>query len=273
MEDLARVHQAPHERALLGGALHGPEEREELLAIAGVLSDRLAERRVLHASVPGEARRVRREEREGSRLVALVLREVEADPPDHVPDRALALQVRLDRAREAPEVGSHLRIERGPRPRERIGRQVLGAGHRRRGRCEPCEIAFGRSELERAPHGLEIGHPAEPRQKELADVTPERERGRQLRRELHRPEVQEAAARPLRERRRDARCRRHRDRRARLRERIELKRALRRHRQGLGHGPRDLVALEPRSGHCSTRRTIARPSSATNRRDEPRIRR
>ncbi len=123
-----------HERALVGGALHRQEQRQQKLAIArgARLLERAAERTVLWRTSRRKARRVRRKEGEGTLRIALVLRQMKAHAPNCGPRVAAAPQPFGHR----PTPGRQLERQRveglAPDRYERIDGDVLGAEHRRR---------------------------------------------------------------------------------------------------------------------------------------------
>ncbi len=106
--DVAGVDQLADERALLGRTRQGREQREQLLAVLGpgVVLERPAERQVLGLGLLGNLVDVGRDEGEGKLGISLVLGQVEADPADHVPDRALLFQIALDPVFESSCLGA-----------------------------------------------------------------------------------------------------------------------------------------------------------------------
>ena len=93
MVDVAGVDQLPDKIAPLGRARQGREQREQFLTVARarVLLERLPERLVLGCGLPRDSVDVGRDEGKRGMCGARVLRQVEADTADHVPDRALCL--------------------------------------------------------------------------------------------------------------------------------------------------------------------------------------
>ncbi len=151
--DVAAVHERPHERALLCGALDGQQQREEPLAIARrpALLDRVTQGPVLRSALRREARRVRREEGEGALGVALVLGEMEHDAPHRGPRVVLRVQPFEDRSLPA----RHLRGERfarlAPYGLEALDGHVLGAAHGRSARGQRGEPVGRRLDAHASP--------------------------------------------------------------------------------------------------------------------------
>ena len=208
---IALVDQLAHERALLGRALHRLEQREEFCPIARgrVFAQRLAERHVLEARVLRELRRVGREEREGPRGITLVLREVKADAPDHVPRRARRREKPLQRAARVRGGRPHERgVRRSEEREDHLGGEVLGARHRRRGLGERSKLLAG----DRSRSRVTGRTPRRRRAGDAEDRVPElprpRERRRERRGRLGRREVQDSLALARKKRRCDARGRR-----------------------------------------------------------------
>ena len=96
---------------------------------------------MLGPGLRGQLGRVGRQKRERRLIIAAVLGEVEVNAADQMPRRALTLEKLLDRRLRFGELGSKRLSGLGPERLEYRGREVLGAGHRRRGRGECVEFS------------------------------------------------------------------------------------------------------------------------------------
>ena len=131
--DVAGVDQLADERALFGRAGQGRQQREQLLPVPGpgVVLERPPERQVLRLGLPGDLVNIGGDEGKGKLGIALVLGQVEADAADHVPDRAVLLQVALDTVLVPLRLGRQGRAHVGPELAEQRGVEELGALHGR----------------------------------------------------------------------------------------------------------------------------------------------
>src|SRR5437870_7942995 len=123
---------------------------------------------------PGLRRQVGRvgcQKRERRFIIPAVLGEVEVDAADKMPRRAPTLEKLLDRHLRFGELGSKRGSDLSPERFKDRGRDVLGAGHRRRGRSERFE--FGeRGRLYWRVVRIEIGMRANDRDKSSGEIAP-----------------------------------------------------------------------------------------------------
>ena len=173
MIDLARVDHRLQPWALGGGALDRQEQRQQarLVGDASVFAQRTAERQVLRPGLRRELRRVGRQKRERSLIISAVLGEIEVHAADEMPCRALTLEKVLDRPLRFGEFGSKRCRDLSPQRFKNGGREVLGAGHRRRGRGE-CFEFLNRGRRYWRVGRLEIGMHTDRRNQPRGEVAP-----------------------------------------------------------------------------------------------------
>ena len=201
VEHLARIDQLPGERALFRGPLDGPQQRQQRLLVprAGVLLERAAEREVGWLAPSREPAGVGGEEGERALLVALVLREVEADAPDQVPGRIERAEELLRRARCLCELARDQVLELAPQRLEGGEREVLAAAHRRCGGEEQGQLLGRRGQRKTLALALEIRNPAEVGEQQARELLPIGERGGQVGGEQVGREQQQARCRTFAE--------------------------------------------------------------------------
>jgi hypothetical protein len=129
--DPAALDQLAQPGAALGGALHRQQQRQQLVAVAGVGPQGLAQRQVLRAGLGGKLRGVGGHEGERRVRVAAVLGQVEVDAPDQVPGRVQRLEEVLQAAAGGLERPRRRFGQRGPERAQHVGRQILGPRHHR----------------------------------------------------------------------------------------------------------------------------------------------
>ena len=98
MKDLAGIDHGLQPGAVLGGALHRHQQRQQALAVlrAGIFLQGLAERQMLRLGLRRQPRRVGRQEGERRFLVLAVLGQIEMHAPDQVPGGIAALEELLN---------------------------------------------------------------------------------------------------------------------------------------------------------------------------------
>ena len=190
--DVTGVDQLANERALLGRARQGREQREELLSVLrpGVVLQRSPEGQVLGLGLLRDLVNIGRDESEGILPVARVLGQMKTDAADHVPDRALLLQVSLDPIREVGGLGGQGRPDVGPQPAEHRGRDQIGARHGRGRLGESRELVRCGIGHDQRPGIGRIQRTAGPGHDRLPDVTPVGQRRVELRLQLSRAQVE-----------------------------------------------------------------------------------
>ncbi|MGH9348248.1 MAG: hypothetical protein ACRD26_13400 [Vicinamibacterales bacterium] len=173
MIDLAGLDHRLQPRTLGGGALDRQEQREQprLVGGAGVFAQCAAKRQVLGPGLGRQLRRVGRQKRERRFIIPAVLGEVEVDAADETPRWAPTLEELLDRRLRFGELGSKRISDLGPERFEDRGRDVLRAGHWRRGRGECLELAERRRRYWRVVR-IEIGLGADGRDQPRGEVAP-----------------------------------------------------------------------------------------------------
>ncbi|MBI3454198.1 MAG: hypothetical protein HY002_00230 [Candidatus Rokubacteria bacterium] len=203
LEDVPRVHQVLEHGTGRGGAVDWREQRQEGRPVPCERPERLAEGLMLRPGLAGETGRVGGEEGERMVAVVLVLRQVEVDSPDEVPDGVLGLQIGLDASPMVADLLAEERFELRP-PGPEPGRiHVLAAGQRRRLAGEPVELVrWGRDVHLGAPL-LDVAEAAESGDEEPREVPEECQRGRKPGGDLDGAEVKEPGGRPAGEGGRD----------------------------------------------------------------------
>jgi hypothetical protein len=127
--------------------------------------------------------------------VVLVLRQVEIDAPDEVPDGVLGLQIGLDASRVAADLLTEERLEVGP-PLLETGRiDVLGSRQRRDLAGELLEGVRGDRDVDLGSPLLEIADGAEPGDEEPCEVPEESQCRRKRGGDLDGAEVKEPGGR------------------------------------------------------------------------------
>ena len=136
MEDLAGLDQRLHPRAAFTGALHGREEIHERLLIPrpGVFLQGLAQRLVLYTPAIEQFRRIGRKKCEWVLRIALVLRQVKANPAHPAPQRAAPVQPFRETALAVGDLAAGVFIQGRPQLLQCFSTQVFPAAHGRCGR-------------------------------------------------------------------------------------------------------------------------------------------
>ena len=131
--DLARVDHLAQPVALLGGALHRQQQRQQLRFAPAirVFRQRVLERQVLGLAVRRQARRVGRHERERRLRVLAVLRQVEVHASDQIPRRMARLEKLLQRLPGGRQFAAQSAVELSPQRDQDLPREVFRARHRR----------------------------------------------------------------------------------------------------------------------------------------------
>ena len=203
LEDVSGVHQVLEQGAAGRGAADGGEERQERRPVAGKGAERLAEGLMLRAGPAREPGRVGGEKREGMIAVLLVLRQVEVDASDEVPDGVPGLEVRLDAALVAADLLSEERLELLPPRLEPLRIDVLGSGQGRGLAREPVDHPRRDRDLHLGASLLEVADGAEPGDEEPREVPEEAQVRRQRGGHLDGAEMKEPGGRSLGEGGRD----------------------------------------------------------------------
>ena len=110
----------------------------------------------------------------------LVLRQVEIDSPDEIPDGVLGLEVRLDASPVTADLLAEERLEIRPPRLEASRVDVLGSGQRRRFAGEPVEHARRDRDIDLGSLLLEVADGTEPGDEESREVPEESQRRRKL---------------------------------------------------------------------------------------------
>ena len=173
LEELPGIHQPPDPLAVLGSGVHGRQQAHEgvLVAGAGILLQRAAEGLVLDAAGLRQPRRVGGQEGERVVLVALVLGQVETDPPDLVPAGGVLAQPGAET--RAGQLAPHPGVEVAPQRRERAGVEVFGARHRGSPGGQGGQLPGRRFELR--ARRIALRGAAQPGEVEGGEVAPEGE--------------------------------------------------------------------------------------------------
>ncbi len=131
--DLAGFHHRAQPSALLRRALHRHQQGKQPRLTLSVreLGQRPGKRQVLRLAVGRDARGVGGEKGERRLRVLAVLREIEMDPANQIPDRMTCLEKFLERAFRCDKFIAQGGIEIGPKRGQHFGRQILHARHRR----------------------------------------------------------------------------------------------------------------------------------------------
>ena len=133
--DVARVHQLADELTVLRRPGQGRQQREQLAPVAGpgVFRECPAQRQMRGPGPRGDFAHVGRDKGKGIVRIAPVLRQMQADPADHVPDRILRLEITLNAAlgRSRPVGQCYADIQ--PQGMKELRRDRLRARHGRRG--------------------------------------------------------------------------------------------------------------------------------------------
>ena len=133
--DVARVHQLADELTVLRRPGQGRQQREQLAPVArpGVLLEGPAQGQMRGRGPPGDFAHVGGNEGKGIVRIAPVLRQMQADPADHVPDRALGLQIVLNAALGPSRPFGQCYADVQPQGMKKLRRDRLRARHGRRG--------------------------------------------------------------------------------------------------------------------------------------------
>ena len=145
MKDLAGVDHRLQPGALLGGALHRHQQRQQALAVfrAGIFLQGLAERQMLRLGLRRQPRRVGGQEGERGLFVLAVLGEIEMHAPDQIPGGMTGFEEVLNSNAGFGQFNIEGRIHASPEIGEDRSRQVLRTGHGRNRGGQFVQFVFG----------------------------------------------------------------------------------------------------------------------------------
>ena len=123
-------------------ALHRQQQRQQAVLVrrARVLAQRLPQRQMLRLGLRRQPRRIGREKCERGIGILAVLGKVEMHAAHQVPGRIAPLQELLHAAFGFGQLDCKGRVQFLPQSLKHCGRQILGAGHRRR--CQRNALQF-----------------------------------------------------------------------------------------------------------------------------------
>ena len=146
LEDRPGIQQLARQLALLGGALHGAQQRRQRRPIPGarILLQGPAQGQVLHPALVGHPMRVGGQKSKRIGRIALVLREVEGHAPDCLPGWIARFKPACGPARSLLNCRPSVRIQAVPEPAQDLAVEVLEALHRRRGLGQTAQLGCRR---------------------------------------------------------------------------------------------------------------------------------